>query len=376
MDIKETFLTASDFFIGRNAEFQRLDELIRRNRHRFTPIVITGLAGIGKTLFLKVFTDNYLKNSKNNREVKWLSLYSSPNPESIIDEFLIELRVNSSAAPTIVVLDDAEGIINRLPEISRKLFNYKRIENIIVTTRPTSAIEKLDRIEKLYLTSLPIQDASELLKKLSLQNLSEEDAKTLAEKVGSFPLALKLLGSLLRTYSPQQLNEMIKRELYNLDSITETKTSRIIKVVQPQLIVTNSNIIEELKKFPEEIYKVTPRKFEEIIAEILSDMGCEVELTQATKDGGKDILAYVNTDFGKLLCLVETKHYRKDRTIGVDIVRNLYGTFCDYEANSAMLVTTSKFSPDARQFQQRHKYQLSLKDYTDIASWILKYKTK
>jgi hypothetical protein len=80
-----------------------------------------------------VFTDNYLKNSKNNREVKWLSLYSSPNPESIIDEFLIELRVNSSAAPTIVVLDDAEGIINRLPEISRKLFNYKRIENIIVT---------------------------------------------------------------------------------------------------------------------------------------------------------------------------------------------------------------------------------------------------
>jgi HJR/Mrr/RecB family endonuclease len=169
---------------------------------------------------------------------------------------------------------------------------------------------------------------------------------------------------------------MIKRELYNLDSITETKTSRIIKVVQPQLIVTNSNIIEELKKIPEEIYKVTPRKFEEIIAEILSDMGCEVELTQATKDGGKDILAYVNTDFGKLLCLVETKHYRKDRTIGVDIVRNLYGTFCDYEANSAMLVTTSKFSPDARQFQQRHKYQLSLKDYTDIASWILKYKTK
>ncbi len=76
------------------------------------------------------------------------------------------------------------------------------------------------------------------------------------------------------------------------------------------------------------------------------------------------------------MCLVETKHYRKDRTIGVDIVRNLYGTFCDYEANSAMLVTTSKFSPDAQQFQQRHKYQLSLKDYTDIASWILKYKTK
>lgn len=368
-------MIAPDFFIGREAELQRLDDLIQKHRLRFKPIVISGSPGIGKTALVKYFTDNYLKNY-NNQTVKWLTLHTSANPESIIDEFLIELRINSGIVPTIVVLDDADGVINKLPEISGKLFNYKRVENIIFTTRRAPQIQKNNKIEEIHLETFSFPDAFELLKNFSPRLLSEEDGKNLIKKCDSNPLILRLLGDMLKTYTPRQLNELVKSELYNLDSNAEINTSRIIQVVQPQLIDTTSSIIETLKKFPEEIYKVTPRKFEEIIAEILSDMGCEVELTQATRDGGKDILAYVNTDFGKLLCLVETKHYRKDRTIGVDIVRNLYGTFCDYQANSAMLVTTSRFSPDARQFQQRHKYQLSLKDYTDIASWILKYKSK
>lgn len=102
-------------------------------------------------------------------------------------------------------------------------------------------------------------------------------------------------------------------------------------------------------------------------------MGWEVELTQATRDGGKDILAYLNTDLGRLLCLVEAKHYRKDRKVGVELVRTLYGTFCDAQANSAMLVTSSSFSPEAHEFQRKHRYQLALRDYTNVISWIMKY---
>ena len=104
-------------------------------------------------------------------------------------------------------------------------------------------------------------------------------------------------------------------------------------------------------------------------------MGWEVELTQQTRDGGKDILAYLNTDLGRMLCLVEAKHYRKDRKIGVDLVRTLYGTLCDAQANSAMLITTSSFTSGAQEFQQRHEYQLGLRDYADVVNWIMKYKT-
>lgn len=119
-----------------------------------------------------------------------------------------------------------------------------------------------------------------------------------------------------------------------------------------------------------------PRDFEKLLAELLKDMGWEVELTKQTRDGGSDILAYLNTDIGRLLCLVEAKHYREDRKVGVDLVRTLYGTLFDAQANSAMLVTSSSFTADAKEFQQKHKYQLTLRDYSDIVNWIMKYGNK
>lgn len=130
----------------------------------------------------------------------------------------------------------------------------------------------------------------------------------------------------------------------------------------------------QLKRKPDDLFKITPRQFEEVIADLLSDMGMEVELTPETRDGGKDILAYIKTEIGKFLCLVEAKRHNKNRPVGVSLVRSLFGTLKDHQATSAMLVTTSRFAPPARQFQQRHEYQLSLKDYNDVVSWILKYK--
>ena len=55
-------------------------------------------------------------------------------------------------------------------------------------------------------------------------------------------------------------------------------------------------------------------------------------------------------------------------------MRALYGTLCDYQANSAMLVTTSSFTSDAHEFQKKHRYQLSLKDYANVVEWIQRYK--
>ena len=121
---------------------------------------------------------------------------------------------------------------------------------------------------------------------------------------------------------------------------------------------------------------MSPRQFEEIIADLLSSMGYDVELTKQTRDGGKDILAYMNTDLGRFLCLVGAKRHRHDRPVGIALVRNLYGTLKDHEATSAMLVTTSYFSDDAKEFQERHKFHFALRDYADVVAWIQKYKIK
>ena len=48
----------------------------------------------------------------------------------------------------------------------------------------------------------------------------------------------------------------------------------------------------------------------------------------------------------------------------------------DEQANSAMLVTTSYFSDDAKTFRDKHKYQLTLKDYADVVGWLADYKNQ
>jgi restriction endonuclease Mrr len=165
-------------------------------------------------------------------------------------------------------------------------------------------------------------------------------------------------------------------KLYGLREQAPPSQRRIIQVIAPQIVTFNDLLIERLKKEPDGLFKISPRKFEEVIADLLADMGMEVELTPATRDGGKDILAYMNTNIGKLLCLVEAKQHNKSKPVGVSLVRTLYGTLMDHQATSGMLVTTSRFAQPAKDFQERHKYQLSLRDYNDVVAWLLKYKSK
>lgn len=187
-------------------------------------------------------------------------------------------------------------------------------------------------------------------------------------------LTIQLLAGLLESGNIASLGQFLKGPLYDLSKTIAVPSSETITSVAPTIIVANDALMKALKKQPKDIHSLSPRKFEELLTELLSDMGWEVDLTQQTRDGGKDILAYLNTDLGRLLCLVEAKHYREDRKVGVDLVRTLYGTLCDAQANSAMLVTSSSFSRDAREFQQKHKYQLALRDYADLVTWITRYK--
>jgi restriction endonuclease Mrr len=129
----------------------------------------------------------------------------------------------------------------------------------------------------------------------------------------------------------------------------------IIKVVAPKILTFTDVLIAKLKKSPADLFKISPCQFEEVIADLLSGMGMEVELTPATRDGGKDILAYMNTPVRKLLTLVEAKQHNKNRPVGISLIRSLFRTLVDHQATTGMLVTTSRFAKPAQQFQERHK---------------------
>lgn len=122
------------------------------------------------------------------------------------------------------------------------------------------------------------------------------------------------------------------------------------------------------------LYKLKPREFEEVVAELLRNKNFEVELTKQTRDGGFDLIAVQNLAGVPLRFLVECKRHRENRPIGVDIIRSFSNVIQNHDANMGLLFTTSYFSPDARQHAEQYMpYRLDFKDKQDILSWVKAY---
>ena len=82
---------------------------------------------------------------------------------------------------------------------------------------------------------------------------------------------------------------------------------------------TWNQLITHLSRSPEDLHRLEPAHFEELVAELLHREGMEVQLTPKTRDGGRDVLALHNGSAGQHLYLVECKRYSPDRPIGVDL---------------------------------------------------------
>jgi len=149
-----------------------------------------------------------------------------------------------------------------------------------------------------------------------------------------------------------------------------------VKALNIQLAEINREFIKYLAMHPNAIYEIQPRRFELLVAELLTDMGYEVELTPETHDGGRDILAVMNLPLGKILTLVECKRYRPDRKVGIDIVRQfLWVLDREDRASCGVIATSSYFSAEAAATQDEHKWRLALRDFESLREWLGQYGT-
>jgi restriction endonuclease Mrr len=99
---------------------------------------------------------------------------------------------------------------------------------------------------------------------------------------------------------------------------------------------------------------------------MLDKNGFRVSLTKQTRDGGKDIIVVENKIIGNHLIYAECKKYDKNRPVGVELVRQLYGTVVADRATAGMLITSSYFTRDAKEFTQKIEHQMSLMDYCGL----------
>ncbi len=158
------------------------------------------------------------------------------------------------------------------------------------------------------------------------------------------------------------------------DILFEDLLASSIPSVQKEILTLSTefwnSMLAELMRNPKSIFDLPPRKFEELVAEMLTRDGFSVTLTPETKDGGKDILALNKTSLGNHLFLVECKRYAPERPVDISIVRALYGVVEAEKANAGILVTTSYFTKEAMKFRDNIHYRMSFKDYENLLEWI------
>jgi restriction system protein len=352
-------------FVGRQREMEWLFDRFRRRYQE--AVIVSGPPGIGKTALVH----HYVAQVRTSREpAVFASRYEPKEALARIDGW-IEEQFRGKNPPEIVLIDDADAFDERqLNLITGRVLNFKAVRQLIFVTRTPP---KTTRADVLELGPLSRADADEFLRVL-LARVPPDTRARAADIAAGSPLALQQLAKLIVDRDLEECERLIRGEVYDVGRQIIVPKKELITEVKPRIILANENLIERLRREPDSIYTLTSRKFEELIADLLSDFGYDVELTPATRDGGKDILAYMTTPHGKLLCLVEAKKHRRDRPVGVELVRQLYGTLTDADANSAMLVTTSSFSKEAKAFQKRHQYKLALRDYTNVIQWIEDYK--
>ncbi len=92
--------------------------------------------------------------------------------------------------------------------------------------------------------------------------------------------------------------------------------------------------------------------FENLIRELFekefSKNGGEVKITQASRDGGVDAIAFDPDPIRGGKIVIQAKRYTN--TVGVAAVRDLFGTVHNEGATKGILVTTSDYGPDAYEF--------------------------
>ncbi len=123
---------------------------------------------------------------------------------------------------------------------------------------------------------------------------------------------------------------------------------------------------------PSKVFRLTPREFEEVIAEIFSEFGFDVALTARTRDGGHDIVA-VNHRLAACKYLIECKRYAPTRSVGVNAVRQLHGVVQADGATKGILVTTSQFTAPAQKFMAQQPWLLEGRDFEGLREWLNEY---
>jgi len=143
-----------------------------------------------------------------------------------------------------------------------------------------------------------------------------------------------------------------------LKGISAPELSSLVPV--PPIATLNTNdrrfidsysVIEDIGQ-DENIAMMDWEDFEHLIRELFEkeyvENNSEVKISQSSRDGGIDVVVFDHDPIHGGKTIIQAKRY--SYTVGVEFVRDLYGTVIDEGANKGILITTSEFGSDSYNF--------------------------
>jgi len=125
-------------------------------------------------------------------------------------------------------------------------------------------------------------------------------------------------------------------------------------MVDPRF-VEEADVLSGLDQRPN-LMELKPNDFESLITNLFTRMGLETRLTQPSRDGGVDCVAFDNRPIFGGKVIIQAKRYKN--TIPVSAVRDLFGSVHNEGASKGILVTTSGFGKASLDFAKDKPLEL------------------
>ena len=143
--------------------------------------------------------------------------------------------------------------------------------------------------------------------------------------------------------------------------------------VRPEALDVRRSIIPRLVSDWNEVYRLIPDEFEELVFDRLIAMGLQpIRLGPANrKDGGIDIIFW-SCGLFPMLGAVQVKHHRTlDKKTDSPAVRNLAAGMRSYHFNMGLVVTNTSFTRDAKfESEKAGSPPIQLRDAQALRRWI------
>ena len=356
-------------WVGRNRELQLLQNHFQVKGSR--QAVITGQRGSGKTGLAYMFRDQ--SAPRNLFPGGWHHIHATPFRDMVPEFFGDAVKRTRGRERSMLFVDDYNFGSNAFREVLWSYLAANRSQNLLICSDGEVPREMQDPLI-IELGGLSEQEFLDLLqRRLTFVGANEAQARKLFELVGGNPFYGDLAGRTIREHL-LTLDEFVRGlQSFSRSGILGPAGKPLVQVPdQFKLVVVDTNqiLMERIRANPEELYSLPPRKFEELVADILGARGYEITLTPPSKDGGFDMFAARKDDLGSFLYLVECKRYAPSHKVGVSVVRSLHGVVQQQQANAGIVITSSFFTKGAKEFQENVPHQMHLRDYLALQKWL------